>query len=83
MVHAALANMMNVPTILIVILVIVLLFGANKIPELMRSMGSGIKEFKKGMAEGEGGEQKPAEPPKPQEAAKPAEAQKPAEPPKA
>jgi len=32
---------------ILIILVIVLLFGARKIPELMRSLGSGIKEFKK------------------------------------
>ena len=36
----------------IIILVVLLLFGANKIPKLMRGMGAGIKEFKKGMAEG-------------------------------
>ena len=35
--------------ILIVVLVLVLLFGANRIPELMRSLGSGVKEFKSGM----------------------------------
>lgn len=30
----------------LVILVIVLLFGGRKIPELMKGLGSGIKEFK-------------------------------------
>lgn len=30
----------------IVVLVILLLFGGKKIPELMRGLGSGIKEFK-------------------------------------
>ena len=33
--------------ILIIALIIVILFGAKKIPELMRGLGSGIKEFKK------------------------------------
>ncbi|HPI18867.1 MAG TPA: twin-arginine translocase TatA/TatE family subunit [Candidatus Kapabacteria bacterium] len=33
--------------ILVVLLIIVVLFGAKKIPELMRGLGSGIKEFKK------------------------------------
>ncbi len=33
--------------IILIVLVIVLLFGAKKIPELMRGLGSGIKEFKK------------------------------------
>ena len=40
--------------IIIIVLIIVLLFGAKKIPQLMRGMGSGIKEFKDGMKEGEG-----------------------------
>jgi len=39
--------------ILIIVLVILLLFGASKIPQLMRSMGSGISQFKKGLKEGE------------------------------
>lgn len=30
----------------IILLAIVLLFGAKKIPELMKGLGSGIKEFK-------------------------------------
>lgn len=32
--------------IIIIVLIIVLLFGAKKIPELMRGMGRGVKEFK-------------------------------------
>lgn len=32
--------------ILVLALIIIVLFGAKKIPELMRGMGSGIKEFK-------------------------------------
>ena len=34
-------------------LAVILLFGAKKIPQLMRGVGSGIKEFKDGMKEGE------------------------------
>ncbi len=34
------------PEIILVIVVIVLVFGAKKIPELMRGLGSGLKEFK-------------------------------------
>lgn len=30
----------------VIILVVVLLFGGKKIPELMKGLGSGIKEFK-------------------------------------
>ena len=35
--------------ILIIVAVIVLLFGAKKIPELMHGIGKGVKEFKDGM----------------------------------
>jgi sec-independent protein translocase protein TatA len=34
---------------LIVLAVIVLLFGGKKIPEVMRGLGEGIKNFKEGM----------------------------------
>jgi len=43
---------------LIVIVVVLLLFGRGKISDLMGDVASGIKAFKKGMAEDE----KPAEP---------------------
>lgn len=33
--------------IIIIVLIIVILFGAKKIPELMGGIGKGIKEFKK------------------------------------
>ena len=46
-----LANMTN-PTIWVVIGVIaLLLFGGQKVPEMMRGLGSGMREFKKGMNE--------------------------------
>ncbi|MCE4067498.1 twin-arginine translocase TatA/TatE family subunit [Chryseobacterium gleum] len=37
--------------ILIVAIILVLLFGGKKIPELMRGVGSGIKEFKDAVKE--------------------------------
>lgn len=39
--------------ILIVAIVFLLLFGGKKIPELMRGVGSGIKEFKDAVKEDE------------------------------
>ena len=40
------------PTLWIaVVVIVVLLFGANKIPEMFRGLGSGMREFKKGMTE--------------------------------
>lgn len=38
---------------LLVIVVVVILFGGKKIPELMKGLGSGIKEFKNAAKEGE------------------------------
>lgn len=35
--------------IAIVVLVVLVLFGGKKIPEMMRGIGTGIKEFKQGM----------------------------------
>ena len=36
---------------LLIALVVLLLFGGKKIPELMRGLGKGISEFKKGKDE--------------------------------
>ena len=35
--------------IAIIVIAILLLFGAKRIPELMKGLGSGVKEFKKGL----------------------------------
>ena len=40
------------PEILIVLVVVLLLFGAKKLPSLARSVGASAKEFKKGVEEG-------------------------------
>ncbi|MET0600244.1 MAG: twin-arginine translocase TatA/TatE family subunit [Mesorhizobium sp.] len=42
---------------LIVLVVVLLLFGRGKIPELMGDMAKGIKSFKKGMSEDEEAEE--------------------------
>ena len=39
----------GMPEILLIALVVLLLFGRAKIPELMRGIGKGVSEFKKGM----------------------------------
>ena len=44
--------------IILIVLAILLLFGAKRIPELMKSMGKGVKNFKEGMKEVEKAEQK-------------------------
>ena len=37
----------GVTEIILILLVVVLLFGGRKIPELMKGIGKGMKEFKK------------------------------------
>ena len=39
--------------LIIVLVVILLLFGAKRIPELARGLGSGVREFKAGTKEGQ------------------------------
>ena len=39
--------------IILIVLVVLLLFGAKKIPELARGIGKGMSEFKKGLKDGE------------------------------
>ncbi len=41
------------PELLLILGVILLLFGARKLPEMARSLGRSTKEFKRGMREGE------------------------------
>lgn len=51
--------------IAVVVLIALILFGGKKIPELMRGLGQGIKEFRTGMRE------EPSSPPPPTQAAPP------------
>jgi sec-independent protein translocase protein TatA len=37
--------------VLVIALIVLLLFGGRKIPELMRGLGKGVKSFKQGMNE--------------------------------
>ena len=40
------------PELLVIVFIILLLFGAKKLPELSRSLGKSLGEFKKGQKEG-------------------------------
>ncbi len=42
---------LGAPEIIIIVLVVLLLFGGRKIPELMRGLGRGMKEFKSAQKE--------------------------------
>ena len=44
--------------VILILVIVLLLFGGRKIPELMRGLGSGIKEFKKATKEEEEGVKK-------------------------
>ena len=41
----------GVPELLLILLIVLVLFGAKKIPELAKGLGSGLKEFRKASKE--------------------------------
>ena len=51
---------LGLPEIVLIALVVLLLFGGKKIPELMKGLGKGVKSFKDGM-NGKEEEQTPAD----------------------
>ena len=40
---------LGTPELIVIAIVILLLFGGKKLPELMRGLGGGVKEFKQAM----------------------------------
>ncbi len=62
--------------ILLILLIILILFGAKRIPEMMKAMGQGVKEFKKA-AKDITGEEEPTAAAKPAAPAAKDEQQKP------
>lgn len=48
----------GLPEVLLILVILILIFGAGRIPELGRGMGEGIKNFKKSL-KGENDEKKP------------------------
>jgi sec-independent protein translocase protein TatA len=45
---------LGTPELIIIVLALLLLFGGKKIPELMKGLGKGIRNFKEGMKDVEG-----------------------------
>lgn len=43
----------------IVLVIVLLLFGGSRIPEMMRGLGTGMKEFKKGLNEDDDRDKEP------------------------
>jgi sec-independent protein translocase protein TatA len=49
---------LGVPELVIILLIVVLIFGASRLPELGRGIGKGIKNFKDASREGAGGDKR-------------------------
>lgn len=47
---------LGVPELLVIFVILVLLFGASKIPQLGKGLGEAIKNFKKGLKDEDGPE---------------------------
>ena len=50
--HTLAIGMPGGPELLVILFIVLLLFGAKKLPELSRSLGKSLGEFKKGQQEG-------------------------------
>ena len=53
--------MIGAPEIIFIVIIVLLLFGGKKIPELMKGLGKGVKSFKQGMNEMEEEVKRPSE----------------------
>ena len=51
---------LRMPELLLILLIVVILFGANKLPALGKGMGEGLRSFKKAFG---GEDEKPGAPP--------------------
>lgn len=49
MINSILLFALGTPEIILIALVVLLIFGGKKIPELMRGLGKGVTSFKKGL----------------------------------
>jgi sec-independent protein translocase protein TatA len=48
----AMLGRVGIPELLIILLIIILIFGANRLPEIGRGIGKGIKNFKEATKDG-------------------------------
>jgi sec-independent protein translocase protein TatA len=51
----------GLPETIIILVIVLVLFGANRLPQLAKGMGESIRNFKSGMSEAEAEEEKPRE----------------------
>ena len=47
---------LGMPELLIILVIVVLIFGANRLPQLAKGLGSSLRNFKEGMKEGDAGD---------------------------
>ena len=48
----------GMPEMIIILVIVLILFGANRLPQLAKGMGESIRNFKTGMSEAEAEEEK-------------------------
>ena len=48
----------GLPELLVILVIVVLIFGAGKLPQLGKGLGEGIKNFKDSMRDGQKGDEK-------------------------
>ena len=58
----ALFQNIGLPELIIILLIVLLVFGASRLPALARSLGLSVKEFKKGMQDDEKKPETPSAP---------------------
>jgi sec-independent protein translocase protein TatA len=56
----------GLPELLVILVIVVLVFGAGKLPQLGKGIGEGIKNFRDAMRHGQDSDEKKDEPKKPQ-----------------
>ena len=49
---------LGLPELLVILVIVILIFGTSRLPELGRGIGEGIKNFKDSMREGQSGDSK-------------------------
>ena len=49
---------LGIPELLIILVIVILIFGANRLPEIARGIGRGIRNFKDATKDGGGGPDK-------------------------
>jgi sec-independent protein translocase protein TatA len=52
---------LGMPELLVILLIVVVVFGASRIPQLGKALGEGIRNLKQGLKDGEADTPKPPE----------------------